>query len=84
MKITYKEIAEYSNKTEQAMHYWKKSNPIQLELTKYGALLKKYIPSINEEKLKDMVELENLIENSNITKEQLISLIQTMNSLKGS
>ena len=42
MKITYKEIGQYTNKTEQGIKQMKKNNPNQLELLKIGGLCKKY------------------------------------------
>lgn len=48
MKIIYKEIAEYTNKTEQGIKQMKTNNPEQLELLKVGALCKKYNISLKE------------------------------------
>ena len=48
MKIIYKEIAEYTNKTEQGIKQMKTNNPEQLELLKIGALCKKYNISLKE------------------------------------
>ena len=48
MKIIYKEIAEYTNKTEQGIKQMKTNNPEQLELLKVGALCKKYNISLKD------------------------------------
>ena len=48
MKITYKEIGEYTNKSEQGIKQMKKNNPQQLELLKIGGLCKKYKIHINQ------------------------------------
>lgn len=48
MKIIYKEIAEYTNKTEQGIKQMKTNNPKQLELLKIGALCKKYNISLKD------------------------------------
>ena len=48
MKIIYKEIAEYTNKTEQGIKQMKTNNPEQLELLKIGALCKKYNISLKD------------------------------------
>ena len=59
MKITYKEIGEYTNKTEQGIKQMKKNNPQQLELLKMGGLCKKY--NIN---LKDIEKIKESKENN--------------------
>lgn len=41
MKVTYKEIAVYTNKSEGGIKQMKKHNPQQLELLKLGLLVKK-------------------------------------------
>lgn len=56
MKIIYKEIAEYTNKTEQGIKQMKNNNPEQLELLKIGALCKKY--NINIDDLKILIEMK--------------------------
>ncbi len=56
MIITYKEIADYTNKVESTMKQMKKNNPQQLELLKMGALCKKY--NINIEDLKALNEMK--------------------------
>lgn len=48
MNITYKEIADYTNKVESTMKQMKKNNPEQLELLKFGAICKKYNISLND------------------------------------
>ena len=48
MKIIYKEIAEYTNKTEQGIKQMKTNNPEQLELLKIGGLCKKYNISLKD------------------------------------
>jgi hypothetical protein len=42
MKVTYKEIADLSNKKEPTIKSMAKNNPEQLELMKLGAFCKKY------------------------------------------
>ena len=57
MKITYKEIGEYTNKSEQGIKQMKKNNPQQLELLKIGALCKKYNIDLKDiEKIKESKE----------------------------
>lgn len=57
MKITYKEIAEYTNKSEQGIKQMKKNNPQQLELLKTGGLCKKYNIELKDlEKIKEEKE----------------------------
>ena len=51
MKITYRELAEMTNKTKDAYYKMEKNNPEQLELIKMGALCKKYDISIDTLKL---------------------------------
>ncbi len=41
MKITYKDIAEFTNKSEAGIKSMRKNNPNQLELLKLGLLCKK-------------------------------------------
>ena len=56
MIITYKEIADYTNKVESTMKQMKKNNPQQLELLEMGALCKKY--NINIDDLKALNEMK--------------------------
>lgn len=56
MKIIYKEIAEYTNKTEAGIKSMKIKNPEQLELLKIGALCKKY--NIELKDLKALVQMK--------------------------
>ena len=54
MKIKYKEIGEYTNKSEQGIKQMKKNNPKQLELLKIGGLCKKYYIDLKDiEKIKE-------------------------------
>lgn len=54
MKITYKEIGQYTNKSEQGIKQMKKNNPQQLELLKIGGLCKKYNINLKDiEKIKE-------------------------------
>ncbi len=62
MKITYKEIAEMTNKTEGAIKKMKTGNPEQLELLKLGGLCKKYNINIFDEKI---VKTKGEIKNDN-------------------
>jgi DNA-binding Xre family transcriptional regulator len=48
MKINYKEIGIYTNKSEQGVKMMKTNNPEQLEIIKIGALCKKYEISIED------------------------------------
>lgn len=48
MKITYTEIAELINRSEAGIKSMKKNNPEQLEVTKIGALCKKFNITIEE------------------------------------
>ena len=48
LKIIYKEIAEYTDKTEQGIKQMKTNNPKQLEILKLGAICKKYNISLND------------------------------------
>lgn len=52
-KITYKEIANYINKTEANIKYIKKTNPNLFEVLKLGAFCKKY--NIKQEFLSNIV-----------------------------
>ncbi len=61
MKIIYKEIAEYTNKTEQGIKQMKTNNPKQLELLKVGALCKKYDISLND--IEAIIKLKENINN---------------------
>jgi hypothetical protein len=61
MKIIYKEIAEYTNKTEQGIKQMKTNNPEQLELLKIGALCKKYNISLND--IEAIIKLKENINN---------------------
>ena len=58
-KVTYKDIAEYVNKTEGTIKHWKRINPELLELTKTGAFCKKN--NITIEHIKKCVELQELV-----------------------
>lgn len=62
MKITYKEIAEMTNKSEAGIKSMKKGNPEQLELLKLGGLCKKYNINIFDEKI---VKTKGEIKNDN-------------------
>lgn len=63
MDITYKEIANYTNKVESTMKQMKKNNPEQLELLKIGAICKKY--NINMQDLNAINEMKkNIISNN--------------------
>lgn len=63
MNITYKEIADYTNKVESTMKQMKKNNPGQLELLKIGAICKKY--NIDLQDLKAVFEMKkNIISNN--------------------
>lgn len=63
MNITYKEIADYTNKVESTMKQMKKNNPEQLELLKIGAICKKY--NIDLQDLKAVFEMKkNIISNN--------------------
>lgn len=57
MKITYKEIAELINQTEQNIKQLKNKQPEKLELYKLGALCKKY--DINENDLVKLLDIKN-------------------------
>lgn len=59
MKIIYKEIAEYTNKTEQGIKQMKTNNPKQLELLKIGAICKKY--NIELKDLKALIQMKEEI-----------------------
>jgi hypothetical protein len=48
MKITYIEIAELINRTEAGIKSMKQNNPEQLEITKIGAICKKYNITLND------------------------------------
>uniref|UniRef100_UPI004048968A helix-turn-helix domain-containing protein n=1 Tax=Aliarcobacter sp. TaxID=2321116 RepID=UPI004048968A len=48
MNINYKEIAELINRSEAGIKSMKKNNPEQLEITKLGAICKKYNISLND------------------------------------
>lgn len=54
MKITYKEIAELTNKTEAGIKKMKTNNNEQLEIIKIGSLCKKY--EITTEELENIVK----------------------------
>ncbi len=54
-KITYKDIADLTKKTESAIKQWKKNNPDLLDLCKLGAFCKKNELDIEQiKKLLDM------------------------------
>lgn len=48
MKIIYKEIANFTGKTEQGIKQMKKYNPEQLEILKMGCICKKYNINLND------------------------------------
>jgi hypothetical protein len=53
MKVIYKEIAAYINKTEENIKYLKKTNPQLVEILKLGSFCKKY--NISVEDLKKII-----------------------------
>lgn len=59
MNITYKEIADYTNKVESTMKQMKKNNPEQLELLRIGAICKKY--NIDIKDLKALYDMKKNI-----------------------
>lgn len=61
MNITYKEIADYTNKVESTMKQMKKNNPEQLELLKIGAICKKY--KIENKDLEAIIQLKEKLQN---------------------
>lgn len=67
MNITYKEIADYTNKVESTMKQMKKNNPEQLELLKIGAICKKY--NIDLQDLKALNDMKKNISSINESKE---------------
>ena len=61
-KVTYKEIAEYINKSEQQIKWYKANNPELLELVKTGAFCKKN--NLDIEKIKKLVAVQDMIKSS--------------------
>lgn len=63
MKVTYKEIADYTNKSEGGIKQMKKNNPAQLELLKLGLLCKKLelsdLDLLNFSNIKKSIQLES-------------------------
>jgi len=57
-KITYKEIADYINKSEQQIKWYKANNPELLELVKTGAFCKKN--NITIEDIKTCIQMKEL------------------------
>jgi len=57
-KVTYKDIAEYINKSEQQIKWYKANNPELLELCKTGAFCKKN--NITIEDIKGCVQMKEL------------------------
>ena len=57
-KVTYKDIANYINKSEQQIKWYKKNNPQLLELTKIGAFCKKN--GITIEMIKNCIQLKEM------------------------
>jgi hypothetical protein len=60
--IRYKDIAEFINKSEQQIKWYKSNNPDMLELLKLGALCKKN--NLDTEKIKKLIELQSIIKES--------------------
>ncbi|WP_294964520.1 hypothetical protein [Sulfurimonas sp.] len=60
--VTYKDIAEFINKSEQQIKWYKSNNSDMLELLKVGAFCKKN--NISIEKIKKCVELQELAKDS--------------------
>jgi hypothetical protein len=62
--VTYKEIAEYINKTEGTIKNWKSSHPVLLEFSKIGAFCKKN--GINIDMIKNCIELKEMAKKDNV------------------
>jgi len=60
-KVTYKEIANYVDKSEATIKGWKVKHPQLLELTKLGAFCKKN--NITMEHIKKCMELKEIVKN---------------------
>lgn len=60
--VTYKDIAEFINKSEQQIKWYKSNNSDMLELLKIGAFCKKNDLDIN--KIKKLVEIKEAIKNN--------------------
>ncbi len=58
LKITYEEIGNMINRKETGMKAMKQKNPEQLEITKIGALCKKY--NITIEDLTELIKKREL------------------------
>ena len=61
-KATNKEIAELAGKSEQTIKGWNSKFPKLSELVKLGSLCK--INNLDEEKIIKLIELEQIIKNS--------------------
>lgn len=77
MKIIYREIADYLEKSEQSIKHWKIDQPQLLEFAKNGALLKKYNCD-DHEHLKEMIELDQFIKESGMSYTQLKELLEAV------
>lgn len=77
MNITYKEIAEFINKTEQGVKYYKSNNPELLEILKVGCLLKKY-GIVNKDNLKKLIELNNTIDDTNVDLSKIQEIVKIL------
>ena len=61
-KVTHKEISDLIGKNEQTIKGWKSRFPELLEIVKLGSLCK--INNLDEEKIIKLIELEQIIKNS--------------------
>ena len=59
IKITYKDIAHYTNKKEGTIKHWKRINPELLELCKTGAFCKKN--NIDIDTIKKLISLQEML-----------------------
>ena len=80
MNITYKEIANYINKGEQAVKMYKSRNPMQLEILQKGSLMKKY--NIDIDDLKNCLEIKELLDDTKISTKQLKDLLTAVKGCK--
>jgi len=80
MKITYKEIANYINRTEWTIKNYKKVSYTKWYILKIGSICKKY--NLDLETIKQLLELRDLLKAYNIKDTKALKKVLKTASVK--